>query len=230
MMKHAWVPAVVLLTSCSFGGGPTVHDRQSIELDRTESTRLDLKIGAGELKVSGGASKQLEADFAYNSESLKPTMEHRASGPTSEITISQPESGGFRFGNTKSEWDLRLNDSVPLDLSTKLGAGQVDMNLGSLTLRSVNMDMGVGEVNVDLRGTPKKSYNVRINGGVGEARVYLPRSVGISASAAGGIGEVRVDGLEKRGDRWINPGHENDPVQINVDAKGGVGAIRIVAQ
>ncbi|HKE83487.1 MAG TPA: toast rack family protein [Vicinamibacterales bacterium] len=230
MMKHAWVPAVLLLTSCSFGGGPTVHDKHSIELDRTESTRLDLKIGAGELKVSGGASKQLEADFAYNSESLKPTVEHRASGPTSEIAISQPESGGFRFGNTKSEWDVRLNDSVPLDLSTKLGAGQVDMNLGSLSLRSVNMDIGVGEVNVDLRGTPKKSYNVRINGGVGEARVYLPRSVGISASAAGGIGEVKVDGLEKRGDRWINPGHENDPVQINVDAKGGVGAVRIVAQ
>src|SRR5215510_989398 len=174
MTKHAWVPAVLLLTSCSFGGGPTVHDKQSIELDRTESTRLDLKIGAGELKVSGGASKQLEADFNYT-EAMKPNVEHRASGSTSEITISQPESGGFRFGNNKSEWELRLNDSVPLDLSTKLGAGQVDMNLGSLTLRSVNMDMGVGEVNVDLRGTPKKSYNVRINGGVGEARVYLPR-------------------------------------------------------
>ena len=230
MMKHAWVPAVVLLTSCSFGGGPTVHDKQAIDLDRTESTRLDLKIGAGELKVSGGASKQLEADFAYNSDALKPTVEHRASGSTTEITISQPESGGFRFGNIKSEWDLRLNDNVPLDLSTKLGAGQVDMNLGSLSLRSVNMDMGVGEVHVDLRGTPKKSYNVRVNGGVGEARVYLPRTVGISASAAGGIGEVKVEGLEKRGDRWINPGHENDPVQITVDAKGGVGEIHIVAQ
>jgi len=106
----------------------------------------------------------------------------------------------------------------------------VDMTLGTLALRSLDMDMGVGEVNVDLRGTPKKSYKVRINGGVGEARVYLPRSVGISASAAGGIGDVKVEGLEKRGDRWINPGHESDPVQITVDAKGGVGEIRIVAQ
>ena len=230
MMKHAWLPATVLLTACSFGGGPVVHDTQSIELDHAESTRLNLTIGAGELKVAGGAAKLLEADFAYNSENAKPTVDRRTSGSTSEITISQPESRGFTFGNTKSEWNLRLNDGVPLDLSTRLGAGQVDMNLGSLNLRSFDMNMGVGEVNVDLRGTPKKSYNVRINGGVGEARVYLPRTVGISANAAGGIGEVKVEGLEKRGDRWINPGHEGDPVQITVDAKGGVGEIRIVAQ
>jgi hypothetical protein len=229
-MKHAWLPVTLLLSACSFGGGPEVHDKQSIDLDRTESTRLNLTIGAGELKVSGGAAKQLEADFTYNSESSKPTIDHRTSGSTSEITISQPESHGFTFGNTKSEWALRLNDGVPLDLSTRLGAGQVDMNLGTLNLRSLDMNMGVGEVNVDLRGTPKKSYNVRINGGVGEARVYLPRTVGISANAAGGIGEVKVEGLEKRGDRWINPGHENDPVQVTVDAKGGVGEIRIVAQ
>jgi hypothetical protein len=92
------------------------------------------------------------------------------------------------------------------------------------------MDIGVGQVNVDLRGTPKKSYDVRINGGIGEAKVFLPRSVGITANAKGGIGEVNVEGLEKRGDRWINPGHENDPVQITLDAKGGIGEIRIVAQ
>ena len=229
MMKHAWLPAAVLLASCSFGGGPTVHDQQSIELDRTESTRVDLKIGAGELKVSGGAAKKMEADFAY-SERLKPVVEHRSSGASSEINISQAESRGFSFGNSASQWDVRFNDGVPLDLAAKLGAGTAEMNLGSLSLRSVNMDIGVGEVNVDLRGTPKKSYSVRINGGVGEARVYLPRTVGISASAAGGIGEVKVDGLEKRGDRWINPGHEGDPVQITLDAKGGVGEIRIVAQ
>ena len=229
MRRYLWLPAVVVLTACNVVAGPTVHDTQAIDLDRSESTRLDLKIGAGELKVSGGAAKKMEAEFEY-SQSLKPTVEHRTSGSTSEITVAQTGSGGFSFGGNKSRWDLRLNDEVPMDVAAKLGAGQADMQLGSLNLRSLNVDIGVGEVNVDLRGTPKKSYNVHINGGVGEARVYLPRGAGISASAAGGIGEVRVEGLEKRGDRWINPGHENDPVQITVDARGGVGEIRIVAQ
>jgi hypothetical protein len=227
-MRRAWLPAVALFAACSFSGGPAIHDKQSVDLDKSELTRVDLKIGAGELKVSGGASKKLEADFEY-SEALKPTVEHRE-GKTSDITISQGGGSGFSFGNNRSRWDLRFNDEAPIDLNAKLGAGQADMNLGSLNLRSVNVDIGVGEVNVDLRGTPKRSYSVRINGGVGQANVHLPRSVGISASAAGGIGDFKVDGLEKRGDRWINPGHENDPVQITVDAKGGVGEIRISAQ
>ena len=228
MMRHAWLPAVVLLTACSFGGGPVVRDKQVVDLDKSEVTRVNLTIGAGELKVSGGAAKKLEADFEY-SEALKPTLEHRE-GTTSEITISQSGGTGFSLGNNRSRWDLRFNDEAPLDLNAKLGAGQADMNLSSLNLRNVNVDIGVGEVSVDLRGTPKRSYSVRINGGVGQANVRLPRSVGISASAAGGIGEVKVDGLEKKGDRWINPGHENDAVQITVDAKGGVGEIHISAQ
>ena len=230
MKRLAWLPAALFLASCSIGTGPTVHDRHSIELDKSEVTRLNLRIGAGELRVSGGASKKVEADLAYNSDRLKPVVEQHTSGSRSEIEISQPDTRGFNFGNTVSEWDVRLHNEAPIDLAAKLGAGEAHLDLAGLNLRGVNVDIGVGEVSVDLRGTPKSSYSVFINGGVGEARVTLPKTVGISASAKGGIGEIKVDGLEKRGERWINPGHENDAVQITVDAKGGVGEIHISAQ
>jgi len=162
MTRLASFVAALFLASCSFGGGPTIQEHKAIEMDRSESTRLDLKIGAGELKVGGGAAKKLEADFAYT-EALKPTLDSRTSGGTNEITISQA-GGGLSFGNNTSRWDVRLNDRVPVEVVAKLGAGQADMTLGSLNLRGVNMDIGVGEVNVDLRGAPKQSYDVRING------------------------------------------------------------------
>ena len=85
-------------------------------------------------------------------------------------------------------------------------------------------------MDADLRGNPKRSYDVRINGGVGQATIHLPKSVGISATAVGGIGEVNVSGLEKRNGRWINPGHESDPVTIRLDVKGGIGQIDVVAE
>jgi N-terminal domain of toast_rack, DUF2154 len=230
MRRLIWLPAALLAASCSIGTGPTIHDKHTIELDKSELTRLNLRIGAGELRVSGGAAKKVEADLAYNSDRLKPTVEQRASGSRSEIEISQPESRGFTFGNTVSEWDVRLHNEAPLELAAKLGAGEAHLDLAGINLRGLNVDIGVGEVSVDLRSTPKSSYAVNINGGVGEARIMLPKTVGISANAKGGIGEIHVDGLEKKGDRWINPGHENDAVQITVDAKGGVGEIRISAQ
>jgi hypothetical protein len=129
-----------------------------------------------------------------------------------------------------SRWDLRLNNGVVLDIIAKLGAGEADMQLGDLNLRNLEVGIGAGQVHVDLRGTPKRGYGVRINGGVGQTVVYLPRSVGISANAAGGLGSISVNGLEKRGERWINTGHENDPIQITVDIKGGIGEIQVTAQ
>ncbi|MEP6962283.1 MAG: hypothetical protein ABI995_09395, partial [Acidobacteriota bacterium] len=66
--------------------------------------------------------------------------------------------------------------------------------------------------------------------GVGQATVHLPRSVAISATAQGGIGDINVEGLEKRNDRWINPSQENNPITIRVEVKGGVGEIKIIAE
>jgi hypothetical protein len=134
------------------------------------------------------------------------------------------------FGNANNRWDVRLNDGVLMDVVTKLGAGEANMNLGSMNLRNVELNIGAGEVKMDLRGNPKRSYDVRINGGVGEATVYLPRGVAIDATAQGGIGEIEVRGLEKRNGRWINAAQENSPVKIHLEVKGGVGQINLIAE
>ena len=230
MFKCAWVPVVFLVVGCGAETpGETRREQQSIELDGSASTRLNLEMGAGELKVSGGAAKLMEAEFTYNVDRLKPMVEHHSSASEGEIRITHAAARGLSFG-AMSRWDLRVNNSALLDIITKLGAGEAEMNLGDLNLRNLEIGIGAGQVHVDLRGTPKRSYGVRINGGVGETVVYLPRTVGISATAAGGIGSISVNGLEKRGERWINAGHESDPVQITVDVKGGVGEIRVTAE
>ena len=231
MTRFALLPIALVLAGCAADfSGETRREQQAIELDGSKSTRVNLEMNAGELKVSSGTAKLMEAEFTYNVDRFKPVVEHRPNPNGSEIHISHGSSHGFTFGNTMSRWDLRLNDDVPLDVVAKLGAGEAELNLGELNLRSVDMGIGAGEVHVHLRGAPQASYDVSIGGGVGETVVYLPRSVGISATAAGGIGNITVSGLEKRGERWINPGQENNPVQITLDVKGGIGEIRVTAQ
>jgi hypothetical protein len=206
--------------------GPMEHESKNLELDKSEMMRAEVKIGAGELRIGGGAAKLLEGNFDYNDPGSRPQVDYHSTGVRSDIDIHP--SGTVQHGESK--WDLRFNDSVAMDLVVKMGAGQAHLNLGSLNLRSVAFDLGAGELDADLRGNPKRSYDVQIKGGVGQATVHLPKSVGISATAAGGIGEVHVSGLEKRNDRWINPGHERDPVTIRLDVKGGIGQIDVVAE
>jgi hypothetical protein len=227
MMKFAWVPVALLIAGCSMEiPGETRTEEQAVDLDTgAKSARIDLEMSAGELKVASGASRLMEGKFTYNVERFKPIIE-RSPG---KLRISQGDSTGFGVG-AESRWDLRLSDGVLLDVVAKLGAGEAELALGELNLQSLQVGIGAGQVHVDLRGAPKQSYGVRIEGGVGETVVYLPRSVGISATAAGGLGSISVNGLEKRGERWVNAGHENDSVQITVDVKGGIGEIRLLAE
>jgi len=219
---------ITVLAGCGNGVrlGPMEHETKVLELDKSELTRVELKMGAGELRVSGGAPKLMEWNFDYNDSGSKPQLEYHSTGVRSDIDIHP--SGTVQHGESK--WDVRFNDSVGMDLVVKMGAGEAHLNLGSMNLRNVAFDLGAGQVDADFRGTPKRSYDVKIQGGVGQATVHLPKNVGISATAAGGIGEVNVSGLEKHNDRWINPGHENSPVTIRVDVKGGIGQIDLVAE
>src|SRR5262249_48271728 len=144
----------------------------------------------------------------------RPVVDYRSSSFRGDLRIAQPR--GFRHTGGDYRWDLRLNDTPATDLIAHLGVGEVRMNAGSLNLRSLEIHMGVGELNLDLRGIPKRSYDVQIHGGVGEATVRLPKNVGISAHASGGIGDIDIRGLERRGGNWINPAHEHDTITIRV--------------
>ena len=46
----------------------------------------------------------------------------------------------------------------------------------------------LGNLQLDLRGAPKNDYTVNIQGGVGEADIKLPNTVGIEATASGESG------------------------------------------
>jgi len=103
------------------------------------------------------------------------------------------------------------------------------LDVGDLSLKSVEVEMGVGKLSLDLRGKPRQSYDVRIRGGVGEATVRLPRDVGISAEAEGGIGEISASGLRREGHRYFNDAFDRAKVKVHLDVRGGVGAIRLIS-
>ena len=232
------IPAMaiaVFLTACDVAHrieiGPTVHDSKVIENDKFEMARIEIKMGVGELKVTGGSSKLVEADFDYNVPGWKPLIESHSASFRADIKIEQPQAISSA-GNTQNKWNLRLGDNLPMNIVTHLGAGEAEMNLGSLDLQNLEVHMGVGKLDLDLRGQPKRDYNVDIKGGVGEAIVHLPNDdrTGIVATASGGIGDVSVEGLEKRDGRWVNSAYDHAAVRIHLDVKGGVGDIRLIAQ
>ncbi|MBZ5574941.1 MAG: toast rack family protein [Acidobacteriia bacterium] len=209
--------------------GPAQHEYRTIDRDKAELVRVDLNMGAGNLRVDSGTDKLVAADFTYNVASWKPEMRYSNAAGRGTLSIAQPERGHTHFGRTDYEWDLRLNREVPIEFTARFGAGEAHLDLGGLILRTVEVDMGVGHLDLDLHGQPKESYDVRIRGGVGEATVRVPSNIGVEAEAHGGIGEIKASGMRRDGNRYYNDAYGDSKVTIHLDVQGGVGSIRLIS-
>jgi hypothetical protein len=230
--SYMLVPALLSLTGCVIDGhhnGPTQYSSENVELDDSELVRVDLNMGAGDLRVTDGSVKLARADFAYGVPSWKPEVRYSRSGKEGRLNISQPGKNHTTFGNMKYSWDLQLNKKVPLDLAVHFGAGQAKLDLSSLDLRGLELNMGVGQLDVDLRGAPKHSYNVSINGGIGEATVRVSADTAVWAEAHGGIGGIKVRGLQQEDGHWVSPSYESSGNKIRIDVQGGIGQINVIA-
>jgi hypothetical protein len=227
--KCVWLFAAVLgATSCGVNiSGPMQHETRSIPRDKSDSARVNLQMGGGDLRISGGAKDLMSADFDYNVAAWKPEVRYDSTAGVANLSIEQP-SNQTSFNGT-NKWDVRLNNDVPTDITVRLGGGEAHFNIGALALRGVEIEMGAGDMDLDLRGKPKQSYDVRVRGGAGEATIRLPHDVGIYAQAEGVLGDIKVTGLQREEDHWISEGYGYAKVRIHLDVRGGIGQINVFA-
>jgi N-terminal domain of toast_rack, DUF2154 len=229
LMLVATVAVAMLGGACqSQAVGEMQRDSQKVQPENAQSVRAHLKIGAGELNVSGGADALMEAEFAYNVADWKPDVSYDVSGDTGELSVEQGSGQDVRpGGNARNEWDVLFSDEMPTDLRVQMGAGESSLDLDSLTLTGLDLQMGAGKTTVDLTGDYTSDFDASIQGGVGEATVLLPSEVGIKAKAEGGIGRIDAKGLKKEGDSYVNEAYGSSDVTLEIDVQGGVGQINL---
>lgn len=226
--RMALIVAALGTMACgaSSPAGPVVHEHRSIDRGAATSARVEIEMSAGELEVKSGAMTLFEGDFDFNVPDMKPEIAYAVNGSTGALKVSQASTSG----NYENAWRLSLDETTPLDLDVNLGAGEASLVLGRLKLQSLDIHLGAGDLIVDLRGMPARSYNVKVNAGAGDTTIQLPAGAGISAQTSGVIGDVRVDGLEKRDGRWVNARVTAPSVTIDLEIHHAIGDLKISAE
>lgn len=214
------------LTPGSVEVGPLQTESQSVELGVAESVRVKIEMGAGELEVTGGADELMEADFTYNVAELKPEVFYS----DATLTIQQPDVEGIAslgdLDGYRYEWDLRLNDDVPMDLSIELGTGTMDLGLSGLSLTALEVDIGAGEGKLDLTGEWASDLDVSIMAGVSRLIVVLPSEVGARVEIDG-ISRVNASGLTQDGNTYVNNAYGVSDVTLDINIEAGIGEINL---
>ncbi len=225
----AWLLLLMLFGMAVFRGKYTntlLHDVKTLDRQGEQSLRADIDMPAGELRLGGGSNRLLDAEFRYSRAEGTPHVDYRVSNGVGDLAIRQSDRS-VHVGNTQNDWNLQFSKDVPLDLRLNMGAGEGDLRLRDVPVTNLTVNMGAGELRVDLTGDRKNNLEAEIHGGVGEARIRLPKNVGVRVHAAGGIGTIDAHGLKREGDEYVNDAYGKSPVTIKMTVEGGIGQINL---
>jgi hypothetical protein len=124
--------------------GPEVEESISVTDPKSDETRLSISFGAGELKLSSGARNLVDGTAIYNVDDFKPEIVENGN----RIEIKQGNLDSIPpLEDLRNEWDLKLG-SAPMDLVVSAGAYEGTLDLGGLSLKSLEINDGAS--NVDL--------------------------------------------------------------------------------
>ena len=216
-----------------------IHNRGPGQSKYMTFAIVHLKMGAGELNVTGGADadRLMEAHSSYNVSAWKPKVSKHVPTDWGILTVRQGSVERARGGDARNVWDIRLNEEVNTALLVEVGAGESDLDLDSLNLgvpgvpgaegRDLTVQMGAGDTTVDLTGDYTKKIDASIQGGVGEAKVMLPSGVGVKVNAQG-PGKIDAKGLQRADDSsYVNDAYGESEVTLRVDIEGGFREINL---
>jgi hypothetical protein len=145
----------------------------SVELENADSVDVELDMSSGEMNIAGGADKLLNAEFRYNVVAWKPEIEYNVVGSQGKLIVRQSQVKGIIGPNARNEWDLCLNEDVPMDLSIDMSSGNCNFNMDSALLKTLEIDSSSGNVDATLIGNQPLLKEINIDMSSGAASLEL---------------------------------------------------------
>jgi len=217
----------------TIGGAPTAVtvDKPSFELKGAETVVGTIRMGVGELSLTGSAdsSDTITGRFEYAPVSWKPEVEFETDGAKAQYRVSQPESQPMQLGNdVRNSWAMKFPPGVATELSLKLGVGESTIDLRNVDIRELGVLTGVGSAKIDLSGERANDIIATIECGVGETVIRVPSDMGVRITGADdGVGELSTPGFTKDGYDLVNAAYATTAPKLAINLTRGVGEVRI---
>jgi hypothetical protein len=181
-------------------GGPT-RDGDAGEL-RVELTRrapidLELRLGAGEADLDLGG---LRLDH----------LKVESGASEARVSFDTPNPDRMRA------------------LTFTVGAATLRASrLANANAEQVRVQAGVGTVDLDFGGQWRHDVELTLELTLGSATLRVPRDVGVEVEAGRRLASFDLDGLVKRGDRWVTPNWDSARHHLRVRGRVSVGSLRV---
>lgn len=147
--------------------------------DGVKKAKINLNVGAIKVNLDGSTNKMIDGNFESNLSSVSVT--DKLSDDTMEYTIANDKNfNGFRYGMTVNSLNLKLSDSIPIELFLNAGASNIDIDLREQIISAISVDSGATSINLTLGNEIENGAKITMNTGASKFNIKVPKDIGAS--------------------------------------------------
>jgi hypothetical protein len=197
-------------------------------LDNATQSDLTFSVAVGQLNLAGGAAEDMLVSGTAGlprEMTLAPEYTSPKNGK-SELVLEGNGVVILPINSTTSPWNFDLNSSIPIQLNTDMGVGDMQINLSGTNVNQIDTEMGVGlttltlPLGVDVKAT--------VSGAVGELVIRVPKGSNVTITIDKGlIGTDIPNGYVRKGSSIRSPQGNSTGSKITINADLAVGSLVI---
>jgi hypothetical protein len=211
----------------SWGTGRSIETKTISEPvnEAAELSRIVIKTGAADINLSGGSSVLVNGEVKSNF--LNTDIEREIKGKTDILTISTSSWRPSVFGGN-NDWNLKLNEIVPVELVLETGAVDAKADLKNVNLRLFEVKSGASSYEIML-GDKSDLVKGEISLGASSLKLKVPKSSGIKITADAGVSSNNFSngGLTKKDNIYETADYDKAAKKIDIKLKTGASSIEL---
>jgi len=231
-----WPLALIILGFSSlygafFGRRALGTEQYAVPLEGARRAKLSMHYGAGKLRLGAGTGVGEMLDGSFRGGIL---VQSKHEGDVLSIDMHHPGRLGFispwNWGpGATLDWNVNLNENIPLELSMDTGACDAVLDLRELQVTDLNVNTGASSTTIHMPG--KVDYTkAHIKSGAASMIVVLPEHVAAHIQVEGALAGVQVDTtrFKRSGKVYRSANYEaaDRKAEITIDASVGSLVIR----
>ncbi len=204
-----------------------IEDIRVIESKGAKSVLVDMEIVASYFKLSSGTKHLMVAGLKHDIPEWKPNINYTVSHQKGHLTVKQSKSDTIDLSkHGESIWNVRLSESIPMELNIFFGAGKAEMDFRNINLKRLNMKMGVGVSELNFGGMWKQNADIYLKGGIGQICITLPKKIGVRVTIKQAMGSVDAEGLIQQNENvYVNQAYQKSDVTLEFTVETGLGVV-----
>ncbi|MEA5078482.1 MAG: DUF5668 domain-containing protein [Anaerolineaceae bacterium] len=189
----------------------------SQSLDGATSSEINVSLAAGELHLTGAAADSVLAEgnvYLPNSMTMNPSYTEPVEG-RSKLDVQGAGIVVLPMQVTSYPWNLKINSSIPIDLTTKEAMGLLVTDASDINLERLTVQQAMGKTLVTL--PENVSFEGSINNAIGEIVIRVPKGTALTLHTDTGIVSVDMPASYTRTQGQITSPSGDYRVDLNVN-------------